>query len=475
MKEAYSYIDGRWLEGKDKTIAVRSPYSGEVVGKQSEATEEEVELALEAAFTGKKKIAALPAKARASILNKAASLLKERKETFAQLISLEVGKALKNTRDEVARSIETLEQSAEEAKRLHGTTLPGDVSERGKASMALTFRVPVGVVAAITPFNAPLNLICHKIGPSFAAGNATILKPAPQSSLIAAAFVELLLQAEMPAEAVQLVIGGTAHGQRIVEDWRTNIVSFTGGVAGGKQICHTAGLKKVLLELGGNSATIVHQDADVERAATLCVRTGFSNAGQSCISVQRIYVHESVMDFFLQTLKQQTARLVVGDPLAEDTDVGCVINEETGERIERWVKEAVAEGAELVCGGRQDRALIQPTILLGPRKKSKVVCEEVFGPVISVIPYTSLETAIAEVNDSAFGLQAGIFSNSLPVITKVALELEMGGVVVNGTSNYRLDHWPYGGIKQSGIGREGPKYTVKEMTEMKMVVLQDLL
>ncbi|MFS0559752.1 aldehyde dehydrogenase family protein [Terribacillus sp. 179-K 1B1 HS] len=475
MRKARPFVNGIWLEDNREPMPVIGPYQGETVGVQFTADKNEVAQALEAARLHKKKIANLSPAFRAKVLYRAAVLLEERKEEFAILIAKEVGKALKNTRDEVARSIETLQLSAEEAKRLFGETLPGGASDRGTSSMALTFRIPVGVVAAITPFNAPLNLICHKIGPSFAAGNVTLLKPAPQAPLIATALVELLLEAGMPVQAIHMVLGGKEIGEQIVQDDRVNLVSFTGGVPGGRQISQTAGMKKALLELGGNAGTIVHQDADVERAAAICAKTGFSNAGQSCISVQRIYVHEQIFLPFVEKLKHFTAALIVGNPEDERTDVGCVVNRQTAERVKQWIDEAVAEGAELIHGGNVDGASIDPAILLKPKKRSKVVCQEVFGPVVSVLPYADLDEAIKDVNDSEFGLQAGIFSNSLEVIRKAAKELEVGGVIVNGSSNFRLDHWPYGGLKDSGIGREGPRFAAEEMTEMKMIVLQDFL
>jgi acyl-CoA reductase-like NAD-dependent aldehyde dehydrogenase len=475
MRKARPYINGVWIDDDRKAAPVFGPYQNACVGVQLAANEAEVKEALQAAHTDKKQIAALSPAFRAKVLYRAAELLEARKEVFATLIAKEVGKALKNTRDEVARSIETLQLSAEEAKRLFGETLPGGASERGLSSMALTFRIPVGVVAAITPFNAPLNLICHKIGPSFAAGNVTIVKPAPQAPFIATALIELLLEAGMPAQAIHMVLGGKEIGEQLVQDDRVNLVSFTGGVPGGRKISQTAGMKKVLLELGGNAGTIVHEDADIERAAAICAKTGFSNSGQSCISVQRIYVQEKVLEEFVSKLKQHTAALMVGNPEDEQTDVGCVINRQTAERVREWLEEAVAEGAELLYGGKVTGASIQPAILFNPKKQSKVVCQEVFGPVVSVLPYRDIDAAIQEVNDSEFGLQAGIFSNSLEVIRKAAVDLEVGGVVVNGSSNFRLDHWPYGGIKNSGIGREGPRFAAEEMTELKMVVLQDLL
>lgn len=476
MRKARPFVNGIWIEDDDREpIPVLGPYKNEQVGVQLTANKAEAELALRAAHSNKKQIAALTQAFRSRVLYQAAALLEERREEFANLIAKEVGKSLKNTRDEVARSIETLQLSAEEAKRLFGETIPGGASERGASSMAITFRVPAGVVAAITPFNAPLNLICHKIGPSFAAGNVTILKPAPQAPLIATALVELLLEAGMPEQAIHMILGGKEIGEQLVQDDRVNLVSFTGGVPGGRQISKTAGMKKVLLELGGNAGTIVHEDADIERAAILCARTAFSNSGQSCISVQRIYVHEQILDAFVVELKQRTAQLVIGNPEDEQTDVGCVVDRQSAVRIRDWIDEAVKEGAELIHGGNANGASVEPAILLRPKKQSKVVCQEVFGPIVSVLSYDDINEAIKEVNDSDFGLQAGVFSNSMEVIRKAVKELEVGGVVVNGSSNFRLDHWPYGGIKNSGIGREGPRFAASEMTEMKMVVLQDFL
>ncbi|MFC7393251.1 aldehyde dehydrogenase family protein [Scopulibacillus cellulosilyticus] len=475
LKTAQSYINGEWISSDRKTKPIKSPYSGEVIGEQFLATDQDVENALACVYSAKKDIAEIPTFKRAKILKKASSLLEQEKERFAKLISLELGKPLKNTLDEVSRSIETLELSAEEAKRLFGETMPGDVSERGANAFAATFRVPVGVVAAITPFNAPLNLICHKIGPAFAGGNSVILKPASQTTLIATELLKLLLEAGLPKNAINMVIGSGGIGQKIVKDERTNVISFTGGVIAGRNICETAGMKKVLLELGGNASTIVHEDADLERAATLCAKTGYSNSGQSCISVQRIYVHQSVVEPFTQLLKQEVSKIKIGDPLSSDTDIGSVVDEKTAERIIDWVDEAVTLGAELIHGGKRNGATVEPTVLLNPPKKSKVVCDEVFGPVVSIIPYETIDEAINETNDSSFGLQAGLFTNQMDLAYKVAHSLEAGGVVINGTSNFRLDHWPYGGIKDSGIGREGPRYAIQEMTEMKMLVFQNLL
>ncbi|MBZ9522116.1 aldehyde dehydrogenase family protein [Bacillus safensis] len=468
---ALSYINGEWLDtGRVKTDII-NPYSGERIGTSYLASSEDIEQALSSAQHAKKQIAGISAIERSRLLTKAATLLEEQKDHFAKLISLELGKPLKNTRDEVSRSIETLAQSAEEANRLIGETIPGNVSSRGQGAMAMTFKVPVGVVLAITPFNAPLNLICHKVGPAFAGGNVIILKPAPQTSAVATAFVELLLEAGFPEAGLQLVIGGVDAGKQLVTDDRTNLISFTGGAAGGEHITTSAGLKKVLLELGGNGATIVHHDADIEQAASMCAKTGFSNSGQSCISVQRIYVHQEMMPSFTEVLKQKVEQLVVGDPLSSESDIGCMVDVQAAQRVEAWIQEAESMGAQLLCGGKRNGASITPAILLNPPKQAKVVCEEVFGPVVSILPFEELEEAIKEANDSRYGLQAGIFTNQLDVALHAAKELEAGGVVINGTSNFRLDHWPYGGIKRSGLGREGPRFAIEEMTETKMVVL----
>ncbi|MCY8515602.1 aldehyde dehydrogenase family protein [Bacillus atrophaeus] len=472
--KALSYINGKWISEHCEPAAVFNPYTAEQIGTQYVATEELAEEAIEAAFQAKKSIAAIPAHKRAAILKQAALTLKAEKEGFAQLISRELGKPLKNTRDEVDRSIETLELSGEEAKRLFGETLPGDASKRGTDSIAMTFKVPVGVIGAITPFNAPLNLICHKIGPAFAAGNTVVLKPAPQTPLIAAELLKLLHRSGFPEQAIQMVLGGVEIGRQIVKDHRVNLISFTGSVKGGDNIARTAGMKKVLLELGGNGSTIVHHDADLKRAAVLCAKTGYSNSGQSCISVQRIYVHEQVVSEFVGLLKDEVTNVRIGDPLSIESDVGCLVDREAAKRVEAWIKEAADLGAEIVCGGERRGATIVPAVLLSPPKQAKVVCEEVFGPVVSIIPYRDIDEAVKETNDSPYGLQAGLFTNQFDLVQKLVRDLEVGGVVLNGTSNFRLDHWPYGGIKNSGIGREGPRFAAEEMTETKMVVIQQL-
>ncbi|WP_077596904.1 aldehyde dehydrogenase family protein [Oceanobacillus kimchii] len=471
-RKAQSFINGEWLTTDRAKQEIKNPFTGEVIGEQYLAQSGDVENALAAAYKEKKEVKNIPIIERSKILKKAAFLLEENKEKFAKLLSSELGKPLKDTLGEVDRSIETLELSGEEAKRLHGETIPGSSSERGKNTIASIYRVPVGVVAAITPFNAPLNLVCHKVGPSFAGGNVTILKPAPQTTLIATEFLHLLFEAGFPKNAIHMLLGRVEVGQQIVKDERVNIISFTGGLVASRNISQLAGIKKTLFELGGNAATIVHQDADIDTAARLCAKTGYSNSGQSCISVQRIYVQEDIKDNFIQLLKQEVLKLKVGDPLDPNTDVGTLVDKKAADRVVEWINEAVESGAELIQGGTKNGASVEPTILFNPPRKSKVVCEEVFGPIVSVIPYKNIEEAIQESNDSPFGLQTGIFTNQIDLAYKVADEMEVGGIVINGTSNYRLDHLPYGGVKNSGIGREGPRYALEEMTESKMVVLR---
>lgn len=470
--KAMPFVNGEWLSGSRETTPIISPYSQETIGEQYIAEEADVEQSLATAYASRGKIRAISSGRRAAILKQAAALLEEEKQDFARLIARELGKPMKNTIDEVSRSIETLELSGEEAKRLHGETIPGDASVRGENTIASTHRVPVGVIAAITPFNAPLNLVCHKIGPAFAGGNTTILKPAPQTTLIAAAFVDLLLRAGFPEEAVQMVLGGVETGQQIVSDKRVSVISFTGGTAAAENICSLAGMKKVLLELGGNAATIVHEDADLEKAAAMCAKTGYSNSGQSCISVQRVYVQEKVLDQFAELLQKQVSQLKVGDPLDMETDIGSLVDTNAAGRIHSWVTEAVSSGAEVMFGGNQSGATMEPTLLKNPSKNSQVIYSEVFGPIVSLVPYKEFDDAIAEANDSDFGLQTGIFTKNIDLAYQAAHQLEAGGVIINGTSNFRLDHWPYGGVKNSGIGREGPRYAIEEMTEMKMIVLR---
>lgn len=463
-------VGGRWL-ATDQQVETRSPYTGRPVARVSQATPDLVREAVGYALAAAREVAAWPAHRRAAVLSRAAALLAERADLFARTISTEIGKPLKDTRREVARAVETLQGSAEEAKRIGGEVFPLDQVPGGEGKLCFWKRVPVGVVGAITPFNAPLNLICHKVGPAFAAGNATVLKPAPQAPLVAYRLVELLLEAGMPPGAIQLLYGGAEVGAALVEDERVPVISFTGSAAVGRWIAQRTGLRRALLELGGNAATIVHADANLDAAAQAVARAGYSNSGQSCISVQRLYVHRSVLQPFLDRFLPQVAALKVGDPLDPEADIGTMVDEAAARRVEAWVDEAVQGGARVLLGHRRQGATYWPTVLTDVKPQDKVVCCEVFGPVVSVIPYDDLEDCFRQVNDSEYGLQAGIYTRSLAVALAAADRLQVGGVVVNGPSTFRLDPMPYGGVKHSGMGREGPRFAVEAMTEMRLVII----
>ncbi|MFS0788008.1 aldehyde dehydrogenase family protein [Shouchella sp. 1P09AA] len=471
MMNLYSFIAGKWSsDSKGKCVEQLNPYTGERTSNFYYASREDVELALTTLQNAQGEVASLPTHERYRILMEVARLLNENQSSLAEIITMETGKALKNSMDEVSRSVETFRLSAEEANRLVGETMSGDVSTRGEQRYVSTYPVPVGTIAAITPFNAPLNLACHKIGPAFAAGNTIVYKPAEQTPRIAKELIHILLEAGFPKNGVALLFGDAQVGEQIVKSDKVSLISFTGGVPASEAICKVAGIKKVLLELGGNAATIVHDDAPIEKAAKQCVRTGFSNAGQSCISVQRIYVHENVKDVFLTEVEKEIRTLRVGDPMDAKTDVGTLISPASAERILTWIHEAQDGGATLLSGGEASGAQVKPTVLVDPPIDSRVVCEEVFGPVICLLTYTDINDVIEQVNASPYGLQAGLFTNQLALAHRVSLALHVGGVQINNTSNYRLDHLPYGGVKKSGIGKEGPRYAIQEMVDYKMIV-----
>nr|WP_231619539.1 aldehyde dehydrogenase family protein [Fictibacillus sp. 5RED26] len=406
------------------------------------------------------------------VLTNAARLLLEKKEEFARVLVAEVGKPIRDSRVEVERAAQTLEISAEEAKRIHGEGVPVESAPGSENRMAFTLRVPVGVIAAITPFNVPLNLVCHKIGPALAAGNAVVLKPAEVTPLCALMLAEVFKEAGLPDGRLQVITGdGAEVGGWLLENQDVKMFTFTGSPRVGEIIRQKAGLRKVSLELGNNSATIVHKDADLEKAAALIANKSFNNAGQVCISVQRVYVHQDVKTPFIQLLKDKTEQLQSGNPLDETTDIGPMIRQAEAERVEEWVNEAVADGATLVTGGRRNGAFYEPTILSDVKSDMKVCKQEVFGPVVGIDTYATIDEVIEQVNDSDYGLQAGLFTNDLAFAMKAAKEIEVGGLIVNDASAYRVDHMPYGGVKKSGTGKEGPRYAIEEMTEERIIVL----
>ena len=464
------YIAGEWIDTEEK-IEVLNPYDGEVVDTVPNAAPQEVEKALASATRGAQVMAELPAYQRFTILMKAAGLLMERQEEFARLISQESGKALWESRLEVVRAAETIELSAEEAKRIRGETIPLDAASGGKGKFGFTVRVPCGVVVAISPFNFPLNLLCHKVGPGLAAGNAVIAKPPSDTPLSGLRFTELLLQAGLPPEGIQCITGpGGSVGEQLCRDPRVRKISFTGSPTVGERICQVAGIKKVTMELGSNSPLIIMEDADLEEVAKATAVTGYALAGQVCISTQRVLVNQRVYGDFLDALRPEVESIVTGNPLEESTRMGPMIRESDAIRVESWINEAVKGGGKLLTGGGRQGNLVAPTVVADVDAKERISCDELFGPAVAVTPFEDIDQAIAMANDSKYGLSAGIFTRNLDWAMKFVREVHSGNLMVNWGPQWRVDLMPYGGLKQSGFGKEGPKYAVEEMTELKMVV-----
>jgi acyl-CoA reductase-like NAD-dependent aldehyde dehydrogenase len=462
-------LDGEWIEtGEWQEVA--SPYSGEPVARVAKATADHARRALDAAERAMAD--PLPAHERAAILDRVAALLRERHDDVARTISAEAGKPLKAARVEAERAVSTYTMAAVEARRLSGEVVPMDASAAGVGKVAYTMRVPIGIVGAITPFNFPLNLVAHKIAPALAAGCAVVLKPAGQTPLSALLLGELETEAGLPPGWLNVLVGPSAEiGDVIVEDDRVKLITFTGSSGVGWKIRERAVRKRVNLELGNATPVVVEDDADIEEAATKLAANAFSFAGQSCISVQRIYVQRSAYDDFVSRFVPKVDALKVGDPGEEDTDVGPVIDEDARERIVSWIEEARSAGATVLTGGEVVDGLLRPTVLADVTPEMKVSCQEVFGPLCTVTPYDSADEAFALANGTEFGLQAGIFTGSVKTALAAAAALDFGGVTVNEAPTFRADQMPYGGVKESGNTKEGPHYAVREMTEERLVVL----
>ncbi|MED1792080.1 aldehyde dehydrogenase family protein [Brevibacillus nitrificans] len=470
MNKKSLFINGEWVEATEY-VTLTSPYSGEAIAQIPAATEAEVDAAIEAAYQARDKMRALPAHARAAILEKLASLMEERAEEAARIIAREAAKPIATAKGEVARTIQTYKFAAEEAKRIHGETIPLDAAPGGEKRVAYTVREPLGVIGAITPFNFPLNLVAHKVGPAIASGNTVVLKPAAQTPLSAYFLAELLQEAGLPAGALNVVTGsGRVVGDRIVTDERVQMVTFTGSPAVGIGIRNKAGLKRVTLELGSNAAVIIDKGVDISKIIARCVQGAFAFQGQVCISLQRVYVHENLYEEFAAAFVEATQRLVVGDPLDPNTDVSALISPADVERTLTWVDEAKQRGARVITGGKAEGNALLPTVLLEADSALKVSCQEVFAPIVLINKIASVEEGIALVNDSRYGLQAGIYTENIHTALMAAEKLHVGGVMINDIPTFRVDHMPYGGVKESGTGREGLKYAVEEMTEMKLVV-----
>jgi len=471
-REERLFIGGQWVEGGLR-LEVRNKYSGEVVGTIPEARREEVEAAVEAARRAAEVMAELPAHRRGEILRRVAELIRERREEFARTIAAEAGKALKFARIEVDRGISTFTVASEEAKRIHGETVPMDAVPAGEGYFGFWVRRPVGVVAAITPFNFPLNLVAHKVAPALAAGNSVVLKPASSTPLTAVLLCQVLQEAGLPPGAVNLVVGpGSTVGEWLVTDPRVAKVSFTGSPPVGRRITEIAGIKKVTLELGNTSPVVVAPDVDLEFVARRCAVGAYYNSGQVCISVQRIYAAEGAYEPFVPRFVRASEEMVVGDPLDERVDVGPMIDEREARRIEAWVEEALAGGARALTGHRRQGAVYWPTVLVDVKPDMKVVAQEAFAPVASVIRADDFEQALEQANATEYGLQAAVFTRDVDRLFRAVRKLNFGGVIVNDTPAYRADHMPYGGVRGSGIGREGVRYAIEEMTNIQMVVIR---
>jgi acyl-CoA reductase-like NAD-dependent aldehyde dehydrogenase len=463
-------VDGEWLE-TGEWLEVRSPYDGAVVGRVPQAGTDEARRAVDAAVEAMRD--PLPAHERAAILERVAAALAERHDEVARTICAETGKPMKAARVEAQRAVSTFTMAAVEARKLAGDVVPMDASPAGVGKLAFTLRVPIGVVAAISPFNFPLNLVAHKIAPALAAGCAVVLKPASQTPLSALLLAELETDAGLPPGWLNVLCGPASEiGDVLVEDERVRLISFTGSVDVGWGIRERAPRKRVSLELGNATPVIVAADSDLEDVSARLAANAFSFAGQSCISVQRIYVERSAYDRFLERFLPSVDALQVGDPADESTDVGPLISQKERDRVLSWIEEARAQGAEILTGGALDGELLRPTVIANAPADAKVSREEVFGPVCTVIPYDTIDEAIALANGTRFGLQAGVFTSDVKAALRAATTLEFGGVTVNEAPTFRADQMPYGGVKDSGNTREGPAYAVREMTEERVVVFQ---
>ena len=465
------FIRGAWKEAPSQ-IEVKNPYDQSVVNTIQSATASDVDEALRGAEEGARIMAQMPAYERAQILRKTADLMTERSDDLARTISTEEGKILAEGRMEASRATEIIQLSAEEAKRLTGEVIPLDAAPGGAGRLGFTLRVPCGVVAAISPFNFPLHLVCHKVGPALAAGNSVVLKPATDTPLSALKLVEILLECGLPPQAIACITGpGSQVGDLLCSDKRVRKITFTGSYEVGDHICKVAGMKKVTMELGSNAPLIVMDDADLDKVADATVATGFSNAGQVCISAQRILTDGSVYDDFLSRLKPRVEALTTGDQLDGKTKMGPMIRESDAARVQEWVQEAVSGGARLVTGGEREGTMHQPTIVADVDPDMRISRQEVFGPAVAVTRFTDIQEAINLANDTDYGLSAAIFTQDIDRAMKFAREVHSGNLHINWGTQWRADLMPYGGLRDSGMGKEGPRYAVQEMTELKMVVL----
>ncbi|HVN53032.1 MAG TPA: aldehyde dehydrogenase family protein [Anaerolineaceae bacterium] len=466
------FIAGHWVD-TDNCLEVTNKYTGEVIAALPIASQTDVDAAIAAAKQIAPAMAEMPAYKRSQILARTAALISERKQEFARMIAMEAGKALKYARAEVERGISTFTIAAEEAKRIHGETVPMDAVQAGEGYFGFTTRRPVGVIAAISPFNFPLNLVAHKVAPAIAAGNTVVLKPASTTPLTAVMLCEVISEAGLPAGALNLVVGsGSTVGEWLVTDPRVDKITFTGSPAIGQHITAVAGIKKITLELGNTSPVIVAPDADLDLVAKRAAVGAYYNSGQVCISVQRIYSQKGIYEPFTEKFVQASEAMVVGDPLDERVDVGPMIDLGEVDRIDSWVHEAQSAGARVLTGGRREGQVYWPTVLANVQPDMKVVAQEAFAPVASVIAYDDFEEALRMADQTEYGLQVSVFTRDINRVFQAVKRLNFGGVIVNDTPNFRADHMPYGGNRQSGLGREGVRYAIEDMTNLQMVAIR---
>lgn len=462
-------IGGSWRDA-EQFQQVKDPYRNEVVALAPVSTARDCDDALDAAQEGKSAMAAMPGYERAALLRRAAENLKARLDDVARTMTRETGKSLRESLIETERTVDLIQLCAEESIRIQGEHIPMDGTVLGAGKIAMLMRFPVGVVAAITPFNGPVSLTTHKVGPALAAGNSVVLKPSPKAPLCVDKLIQCFLDAGAPAGAINTIYGDAVAPQ-LVRDRRVDFVSFTGSIRVGKIIRDTIGMKRVALELGGVGPTFVHRDADVASAAKQCARNAVALAGQSCVSVQNVFVHKQVHDRFVDLLCTEMDAIRFGDPLDAATEVGTLVDEEAAKRVEGMLERAVGAGAKPLRGWKRNGAQLSGTILTNVSASMDVVCEEIFGPAMTVQAYEDIEPIFRSISDAPVGLQCGIFTNSLDLALAAIRKVRTGGVIVNGTSRWRTDQMPYGGVKDSGIGREGPKYSIRDMTEERLFVL----
>ena len=463
------YCGGEWRSGTND-LPVTNPYNGETVGTTSFATEDDLEHATTRAVAAFEETRRLQTYERAAILQQLADGLANRQEEFVRLMTREAGKPVKDSRVEVLRGVFTLQTAVEEAKRIGGETIPLDLMASSAGRFGITRRFPIGPIAGISPFNFPLNLALHKVAPAIASGNTIVLKVPTHDPLTMLTFAELVDQTDLPKGAVSVMPMDREVGDKLVTDERYTLLSFTGSPGVGWDMKNRAGKKKVVLELGGNAGVIVDRNSDVRLAAQRCRVGAFAYAGQVCISVQRIYIHQERMDEFIEILLDEIGNMHVGDPLDEKTDLGPMIDDKAAARTEEWIEAATSQGAKVLCGGKADGRFFQPTVITNAPPDSFVCSREAFAPLVNVFPFSDFSDALTNINDSDFGLQAGVFTHSLEHALQAFESIEAGGVIINDVPTYRIDHMPYGGVKDSGLSREGLRYAIEDMTEPRLAV-----